>query len=467
MVVIKRCMRIRKDLCLTAIFFCGTFESCNVTRDLYRFPASEPPSSICRYPVHTMAQNEGFFDAFLSIQKMFLSKLFVARVKDMHVLLHDPVTRAASHTAHRDRILSLQEALGDAKRVKEEIFRLEQTLTRAVGQLQSLESPIGSLPNELLRDILMMSSNESASRTPEDIERLAMVCTHWRMVIFNERHLFSKADWNNWSPSKIGLWCSRANVYPLSINLLPATTSMFLQENSRKTIRNHKLSSLFVDTVTNPALNCTHLTLDLTEALGEHIKKFFSSEFPKLRHIHCSLNCEVHHWVKPPIEVYHISAPELRRIQAEGMVLCPRGSSHALSSVDLNFPPGPGYDVGMEESNLAKLVQLPMLEDVILQNESIAILQLQKTYDILAMAPRIEIGVDGGMSEVVRHFEGVTFPAANELVLSLRRGDKYFGRYLEEDSVVYEFLAAVVSGVEFLAIADTDITSNRPSLFHL
>lgn len=142
MVVNKSCMKIRKDLCLTAILFRGTFESSNVTR-LYHFQLLH----LCR----PMTQNEGFFDAFVSIQilLLLLNDIHVPIFQDMQVLLHNPVTRAASRTDIKDRMFPLQEALGEVQHVKKEIVRFKQTLTRVVGQGQSIESPIDSDPTHL------------------------------------------------------------------------------------------------------------------------------------------------------------------------------------------------------------------------------------------------------------------------------------------------------------------------------
>lgn len=83
-------------------------------------------------------------------------------------------------------------------------------------QSHSSPSPIDTLPAELVREIILLST--SPDDQPRTI-RLSHISSGWRDVCLSCTSLFVQADWEEWPVWLLQLWCTRANGRPLNVQL--------------------------------------------------------------------------------------------------------------------------------------------------------------------------------------------------------------------------------------------------------
>ncbi|KAF8308688.1 hypothetical protein DL93DRAFT_1865486 [Clavulina sp. PMI_390] len=82
--------------------------------------------------------------------------------------------------------------------------------------MSTTHSSIQVLPQEVLGHIIEWTANPV---NPHQMLHLLQVSTSWREVTLSHSRLFTRADWDSWSPELIALWCSRARNQLLSIEL--------------------------------------------------------------------------------------------------------------------------------------------------------------------------------------------------------------------------------------------------------
>lgn len=378
----------------------------------------------------SLMAKDSFLDACLSAHRRLLLRLKVPQQNVLHVLLQPPPSRHAFKSAFEGEMHKIQDALNEVERVKELILNLEKNLRRATGQLQSLISPIGSLPVEVLRDILVW--HVSLSETSyEEIDTLGAVCSFWRQVIDQERWLFSEANWNAWGSYRIASWCSRARGYPLAIGVeqVPASQHINIREKYQAL---HTIPNILIYTLSNPISNCTHLQIDVGRI--SNLDHLFQPEFPTLQCLICT-NTKASNsgWIAnwESILAYSISAPKLQYIKTDGVLLLPRSSSPSFSTLcyNLRYPHREVGDV-IDESEITPLFQSPNVKKLVLYGGSTSFLKIQKTSKILDHLRHLELGIDGSNRDVWEEFSGVTFPSIVELRLFLRSEDTGTGRIM-------------------------------------
>lgn len=80
----------------------------------------------------------------------------------------------------------------------------------------SSPSPISTLPAELVREIILLST--SPYDQPQTM-RLSHISSAWRDVSLSCTSLFVEADWEEWPVWLLELWCARANGRQLNVQL--------------------------------------------------------------------------------------------------------------------------------------------------------------------------------------------------------------------------------------------------------
>ena len=81
--------------------------------------------------------------------------------------------------------------------------------------------PIAMLPPELLRDIFSLVARTAEWRLTT--LKLSQVSQGFRRTVLDMSQLFTHADWDDWAPPLVDLWCQRARSQPLTVRLYPST----------------------------------------------------------------------------------------------------------------------------------------------------------------------------------------------------------------------------------------------------
>ena len=77
------------------------------------------------------------------------------------------------------------------------------------------------LPPELMRDIFSLVARTAEWRRAT--LKLSQVSQGFRRTVLDMSRLFTHADWDDWAPPLLDLWCQRARAQPLTVRLYPWT----------------------------------------------------------------------------------------------------------------------------------------------------------------------------------------------------------------------------------------------------
>lgn len=123
----------------------------------------------------------------------------------------------------RESALCRVETLLQVEKELEDIIQARDNIRRRRIAAQSLRSPIGLLPNELIHRIIEYVV--LGPRDRDQIRDILQISHAWRDVILTMSRLFVSAAWNSWHPRLVDVWCRRANGLPLVIHLNDDTLS--------------------------------------------------------------------------------------------------------------------------------------------------------------------------------------------------------------------------------------------------
>lgn len=164
-----------------------------------------------------MSVEPALWDAFYKAKDALLSALDASLTQPncQHILLQ-PVERAKARTSIKRSLERLHSGIRELESAQADITRMHDRFLKSVGRVQSSLSPVGVLPPELLREVILRSAG------PQDHKRilaLASVCDQWRTAVHAERSLWVDANWDSWPAPLLELWCSRVRGHPMAVRL--------------------------------------------------------------------------------------------------------------------------------------------------------------------------------------------------------------------------------------------------------
>lgn len=157
---------------------------------------------------------ESFYQATDALSLALKSS--IGRLTSKDVLSERRAERDRALHCLRDQQSRIIELSQDLISLQTELDEMKRALVKGIGRVQCSLSPIGTLPPELLRDIIVHAAQPRDHRT---ILTMSSVCDLWRAAVFSERSLFSEANWDEWPAEQLTTWCCRTRGHPLTIRL--------------------------------------------------------------------------------------------------------------------------------------------------------------------------------------------------------------------------------------------------------
>lgn len=180
-----------------------------------------------------MALDPTLWQSFYRTQDALLLALrsSIARMTSKDVLSERRAERDRALHGLRDHQKRIADLSKNIMSMQEELEEMKRALVKGIGRVQGSLSPIGMLPPELLRDIILYAAQPRDHRM---IMSMSSVCDLWRAAVISERSLFSEANWDDWPIDVLVAWCSRARGSPLTIRLGTKACHRLFPENTRR-----------------------------------------------------------------------------------------------------------------------------------------------------------------------------------------------------------------------------------------
>ncbi|KAF8308680.1 hypothetical protein DL93DRAFT_2086601 [Clavulina sp. PMI_390] len=225
----------------------------------------------------------------------------------------------------------------------------------------SSSSYIETLPAEVLGEIF---ESTAGPKDTHQIHHILQVSSLWRSVALSRSCLFTHADWTMWHPELIKLWCSRAKLHPLSINLcsdsLIALAHGIDQQNFPYHRRSPEYCTALIELLSAAVSNAESLQI-VSENYDEFvaIRSIFENGLPNLQVL--KLKREPY-WS----ERITLNCPNLRALSVSGLVLdCKTPLTH-LEVLEHENLPSWGVSYSWLELCGAVLTSIPALRELYL-----------------------------------------------------------------------------------------------------
>lgn len=269
----------------------------------------------------------------------------------------------------------------------------------------STVSPISTLPAELFREIILLSTR------PDDQPRtisLSHISPVWRDICLSCKSLFSDADWDEWPIWLLAAWCERANGTPLNVKLGwkgmgRLSSALKAQTDGGEVIETLELLTLLSKTRSSwstLSAQCSASSCTMTHHEHEQCGTFLLSDVPQL----VALSYSACNWGDERSFAFSTQLPNLRELYACGVALAPLSTMSHLSIITLpleeiltdgvRVSPWVEWLSELPPSSVLKELRIPEVyseffdEPVVtgILLPSIEVLEIQATDDVMAVA---------------------------------------------------------------------------------
>ncbi|KAF8308684.1 hypothetical protein DL93DRAFT_2170916 [Clavulina sp. PMI_390] len=215
---------------------------------------------------------------------------------------------AAQKESVQTERLRIEAILGNLRFFTKRLRFHEEMLAKRV-------SPIDTVPPEILEKIIGFTTTPQSTK---QTLHLTKISTLWRTVTSSLSHLFIEANWVSWHPSLVQLWCRRAEMQNLRIDLWSV---MDIQYGLKRRTPKH-LPDGYCDKLVEvliAALSHAHELCIGLEAVYEMdvVKALLAQELPELRKLDLytiSINA------RQEVEL-DIPCPNLRELSIDGFCI--------------------------------------------------------------------------------------------------------------------------------------------------